>query len=47
MHNLREVLPELQEDEQTMVSARVFNASHSMVYFERLTKFLAAKGVTA
>ncbi len=32
MHNLLEVLPELQEDERTIVSTRVFNAPRSMVY---------------
>ena len=31
MHNLLEVLPELQEDEQTIVSTRVFNAPRSIV----------------
>jgi uncharacterized protein YndB with AHSA1/START domain len=32
MHNLLEVLPELQEDERTIVSTRVFNAPCPMVY---------------
>jgi uncharacterized protein YndB with AHSA1/START domain len=32
MHNLLEVLPELQEDERTIVSTRIFNAPRKMVY---------------
>jgi uncharacterized protein YndB with AHSA1/START domain len=32
MHNLLEVLPELQEDEQAIVSTRVFHAPRNMVY---------------
>lgn len=32
MHNLLEVLPELQEEERTIVSTRVFNAPRPMVY---------------
>jgi uncharacterized protein YndB with AHSA1/START domain len=54
MLELLETMPELQEDERTTVSDRVFNAPRKMVYaafadplFERLTQFLAQKGVTA
>jgi hypothetical protein len=58
MLDLLETMPELQEDERTIVSTRVFNAPRKMVYaaftdpqqvdlFERLTQFLAQKGVTA
>lgn len=32
MHNLLEILPELQEDERTIVSTRVFDAPRNMVY---------------
>jgi hypothetical protein len=39
MQELLEEMPELQEDERSIVSTRVFNAP--------LTKFLATKGVSA
>lgn len=32
MHNLLEILPELQEDERTIMSTRVFDAPRSMLY---------------
>ncbi|GGG73155.1 hypothetical protein [Edaphobacter dinghuensis] len=42
MHNLLEVLPELQKDERTIVSIQ-----GGRDLFKRLTKVLATKGATA
>lgn len=50
MQEVLEEMPELQEDERTIVSTRVFDAPGRMVckdLFERLTNCLVEKGVAA